>query len=366
MVRINPINLHDAAKDAEARTGSYLRPQSGNKLQLFKDYELKVQPRKDRFVVSVAVHAASLVVLLEVLAWLPGTRIQPDTYSREIPLVAPVPPAMVRKKRITLPPAKVLAKLEAPKIVAPPPPKPVELVRVTPPVIQPEKKEVAPSPEVVKAVQPKKEILVNTFASGSSAPPTLQKPARQVQTGGFGDPNGVRGTSDKGQLRAAALGSFDLPAGPGNGNGTGGSRGAKGAIASSGFGDGVAGPGSGDHGRKGQVAQAGFTQVAAAAPPPKPKPESDSDIKPVEILFKPRPVYTEEARKLHVEGEVLMQVTFSAAGHLQGMHVMRGLGHGLDEAAQRAAAQIKFRPALRDGQALDSTALVHIVFELAE
>lgn len=180
---------------------------------------------------------------------------------------------------------------------------------------------------------------------------------------------GVRGTSDKGQLRAAALGSFDLPSGPGTGNGTGGTRGAKGTVASAGFGNGVAGPGSGDRGRRGgqtaQAGQAGFDQVAAPATP-KPRQEVKAAMTPVEILYKPKPVYTDEARRLHVEGEVLMEVTFSANGRLQDMRVVRGLGHGLDEAAQRAAAQIKFRPARRDGQPLDSTAFVHIVFELAE
>jgi hypothetical protein len=37
----------------------------------------------------------------------------------------------------------------------------------------------------------------------------------------------------------------------------------------------------------------------------------------------------------------------------------------LDEAATRAAEQIRFKPALRDGQPADSTAVLHIVFQLA-
>jgi len=57
---------------------------------------------------------------------------------------------------------------------------------------------------------------------------------------------------------------------------------------------------------------------------------------------------------------------FTASGELRIQRVVRGLGHGLDEAAQRAAEQIRFRPAKRDGQAYDSVALVHINFELAE
>ena len=51
---------------------------------------------------------------------------------------------------------------------------------------------------------------------------------------------------------------------------------------------------------------------------------------------------------------------------MQIQQVVRGLGHGLDEAALRAAQQIKFHPARRNGEPYDSTALVHIVFELAD
>jgi len=47
------------------------------------------------------------------------------------------------------------------------------------------------------------------------------------------------------------------------------------------------------------------------------------------------------------------------------VRVIRGLGHGLDEAAVQAAQQIHFKPALQDGQPADSTAVLHIVFQLA-
>ena len=87
--------------------------------------------------------------------------------------------------------------------------------------------------------------------------------------------------------------------------------------------------------------------------------------KPVEIVFKPKPDYTEEARKLRVEGEVLVNVLFKASGEISVVDVVHGLGHGLDEAAVRAAQQIRFKPALRAGQAVDWTATVHISFQLA-
>ena len=85
----------------------------------------------------------------------------------------------------------------------------------------------------------------------------------------------------------------------------------------------------------------------------------------VEILSKPRPVYSEEARRRRIEGEVLLAILFAASGQVRVLRIVRGLGDGLDENAIAAAEGIRFRPAERAGVAADSTAIVHIVFQLA-
>jgi len=349
-------------------------------------HELPAARRQGAFAWSVLLHAAGIVLVVGIVRWMPAPRVE-NRESRITPLYAPqiearqpeIPPV----KKITLPPPKVLAKLTPPKITAPPvepprieeKPKPVEVAQFkTPePVIpKPEPKKAvvvgafSQANEVVAPFRPKKEIVTETFAPGSSAQATLQKPPREVQTGGFGDPNGVKGTSErKGVLTVASLGAFDLPAGPGHGNGTGGSRGVVGTVASSGFGGTAAGSGQGDRQRTGTVSPAAFGAMTMAAPAPKPRAEDKPSVMPVEVFYKPVPVYTPEARDLHLEGEVLVRVTFGAGGDLRVEQVVRGLGHGLDESALRAAQQIRFRPARRNGQPYDSTALVHIVFELA-
>lgn len=103
-----------------------------------------------------------------------------------------------------------------------------------------------------------------------------------------------------------------------------------------------------------------------AGPSPKSK-VAEPAVKtiPAEITFKPRPVYTEEGRRLKVEGEVLIEVVFSATGQIRILRVVQGLGHGLDESAMRAAEQIQFKPALKNGQPSDFQAVLHIVFQLA-
>lgn len=88
-------------------------------------------------------------------------------------------------------------------------------------------------------------------------------------------------------------------------------------------------------------------------------------LTPLEILSKPKPEFTVDARAKNIEGEVLLEVEFTALGTIRVLRVMRGLGHGLDENAVAAAEGIRFRPAARDGAAVNSTALVHIVFQLA-
>src|SRR2546428_13455474 len=69
--------------------------------------------------------------------------------------------------------------------------------------------------------------------------PTTTKPAAAIQTGGFGDPNGVPAKENRGgAVNIGQAGSFDLPTGSGHGNGVGGAT--PGVVASAGFGNGVA------------------------------------------------------------------------------------------------------------------------------
>jgi TonB family protein len=167
------------------------------------------------------------------------------------------------------------------------------------------------------------------------------KPGPAVQTGGFGDVNGVPASDHRGLANINEKGSPDSPYGSGHGNAMFGSN--SGVVTRSGFGNLVA--------------------TGAAKAPGTAKLSSGANA-PVEITYKPKPDYTEEGRKQKINGEVRLQVLFSADGRVRVMRVLQGLGYGLDEQAVKAAEQIKFKPALREGQPTDSTALVHIIFEL--
>jgi TonB family protein len=223
----------------------------------------------------------------------------------------------------------------------------------------------APELKIANAVRPQ---LVHTGDfGGSSQKPTVNAAVEKVQTGGFGDPNGLQGTGRQGaKLYSASTGSFDLPAGAGQGNGSGGAKGIKGTVASTDFGSGIATGGKGNGRSNGSIATGGFGAEQVVHGGPKiAQADSGPASTPVEITFKPNPVYTDDARNLKLEGEVLLEVSFLANGTLHVNRVVRGLGHGLDEAAVAAANKIRFKPALRSGAPIDSTAIVHVTFQLA-
>ncbi len=276
----------------------------------------------------------------------------------EAPVIQPWKPQPPPEKKKEVVKREVIKK-EPPKVepVVLPKPKIYNPV-ITSPIAKSVPRKIAPTPQIVAKALP-------DVSLGSSAIPTLKKPREAVQTGGFGDPNGVpdNGKRDR-NPNIARAGGFDMPAGEGYGNGTGGKNGARGVVASAGFGNGVATGGSGG-GPRGSVQQGLFaSQQAASGPRVKPA-AAVSNTKPVVILSVPRPVYTQEGRAKKIEGTVLLQVVFTASSEVKVERIVQGLGYGLDEAAEAAARQIRFRPAEQDGQPVDFSAIARIEFELA-
>ena len=334
------------------------------------------RPPWKEFLFSMVTQGGALALLLWVGIFGPEIIKPPTRVLEAITLVTTPPP-------VNHQPAPVKEfKVPMPKIVEPNPealrmPTALPKVKTEPvPETQAPRVEMAtvkPNLPAPAPVIPRRVVQTNVFSTGSSATPTMAAAPQQVQTGGFGDPNGVpaKDSNSNKPANIAQLGSFDLPAGPGYGNGTGGAKGAKGVVASTGFGDGVAtGDGSGTVNASrgnGAVRTAGFGD-ADSKPVASNKPkqaEVTPKLIPAEILSKPVPAYTDEARRMKVEGEVLLEVVLEASGKVRVLRVVRGLGHGLDESAVRAAEQISFKPAMRDGQPADSTAVLHIIFQLA-
>lgn len=82
------------------------------------------------------------------------------------------------------------------------------------------------------------------------------------------------------------------------------------------------------------------------------------------IMTKPKPKYTEIARRNRIEGVVFLLVVFSIDKTIKNIKVVRGLGYGLEEEAIKATHQITFTPGQKDGQEVNVSAGLEYSFSL--
>ncbi len=138
------------------------------------------------------------------------TELVPRPSLRPEPLPKPKPLPLHAK---LLPAAPVF---EKPKLVVP---KEIRASKPQPQEIEPPKVAMNNfAPAVLKQTSGARPVLIHTgdFA-GSSVKPTVNAPIEKVQTGGFGDPNGLKPSDNRkpnGKLVAAVAGWFDMPVGP--------------------------------------------------------------------------------------------------------------------------------------------------------
>jgi TonB family protein len=284
---------------------------------------------------SVAVH----VVLFTVIALMPrrAQTIDGPALPVEIVFAAPMPDIPETPPR------------PAPR-TPPPKPKPRPEPRVEPP------------PPVAEAPKPLPKPVVPEIEAAPVAKVEPPRPRPAVRTGLLdAEPSGpaiVASRSSRSTIVASS--GFDASAGASS------SPGRTGHVMDVAF---ESAPTSRGGSRRsgGVVKETGFGEEAAVAAPRKREPERPASAldSEVEILSKPKPVYTEEARGLRLEGDVVLDVVFDAAGVVRVLGVAQGLGHGLDEAAIVAARKIQFNPARRDGAPVDHQAKLRVVFRLA-
>ncbi|MFZ0662832.1 MAG: energy transducer TonB [Acidobacteriaceae bacterium] len=340
--------------------------------------------RYGSFGVSLAVNAAVLgLAILFSIAGVHEVKKQQISSILIFPTTQPKPiPPPVPRIHVYAPPPKVL--LEPPKIQLPKPKPVVEPPKMEEVKMWEEAPRLAPAPplRVTPPPQPK----VGLF---SSVHPTLVANNRvrpSTKTGGFGDPNGIRPNPNANRpATIAAVGSFQASPGigdPGAGaarrgsvhgvdfgsgvvNGVAGGRDTRGTVASAGFSKGVVG-GTGKPGGTGRaVEKSGFGGTGFGNAVPARRQQEMAQTTPLVLLSKPRPGYTEEARKMKIQGDVTLQVRFTASGQVEVLRVVSGLGYGLDRLAQSAARRIHFKPATRDGHPVDEVTVIHVTFQLA-
>jgi len=225
-------------------------------------------------------------------------------------LKMPVPPPRAERKA----PIKLIKRTPSPvppvRRTPPPPPRPVE--RRLPPV---------PTPRIEPIqVDPPK----------PTPPPAVQAPVVPVPADPV-DTAGVLGRS-----------ATTTPSnGPGSGGGVGSGTG-------TGIGEGQGagiGPGTGG-GTGGGPFQPG------------------SGIDPPQLLREVHPVYTDDARRRAIEGDVVLEIVVRRDGTVGSLRVIRSLGAGLDQKAVDAVRQWRFGPARRQGVPVEVVVEVSVEFKL--
>jgi protein TonB len=83
-----------------------------------------------------------------------------------------------------------------------------------------------------------------------------------------------------------------------------------------------------------------------------------------EVIHKEEPEYSDEARKAHWEGVVVIRIDVDVDGRPTNIQVVRSVGLGLDEKAVEAVRNWRFRPALAGNQPVVAPAMIEVGFRL--
>jgi TonB family protein len=339
-------------------------------------FGLLPQPERNpaSVITSTVINGMILMTILYVGAMARQT-INQHRYEETMLILPAKEPPPAPKVKISPPPPPKLprVKFEAPKINLPKPEpkpelKPIQMeAKLSAPAIK------AGRPAVILAPQPKSVLAAAAMPAQDSHVKLSTAPVHFGQTFGVTpNPNASRPATvaaignPYGGMRGPAVASHGRVGSTGFGNGTrsGSIAGIVGKVASAGIPGGTGTARVGPPEGRGKVASVGIpsaptAQVAASRITAEPKSTN------LEVLSKPAVQYTSEARQLKVQGDVILRVTFTANGQVVVRGVMHGLGYGLDEEARRVAQQIRFRPATRNGQAVDMTTNITITFQLA-
>jgi TonB family protein len=367
---------------ASARASYDLPPEPPTRMQVNRPQvraNFGLLPEPERSPASFITSAVVNLIILAAVIYVGMTArrvIQAHRYEQTeliFPTTPPPPPAPLKMKMP--PPPKVETpkmpevKLDAPKINMPkiekkPDLKPLQMEAKT---ALPTVKQAKPS--IILAPQPKAALTAAAPAQVPQAKPSTA-PVHLGETFGVTpNPNASRPATvaaignPYGGMEGPAVAPRGVVGSAGIGNGTkaGSNAGTVGKVASAGI---PGGTGTSATYTGGKVASAGIPAIQAAVAPT-PVVTAAPKATTLEVISKPPVQYTSEARALRVQGDVVLRVTFTAAGQVLVQGVIHSLGHGLDEEARRVAEQIRFHPATKNGQAVDLTTNITITFQLA-
>jgi TonB family protein len=303
----------------------------------------RARDRGVAFGAGVAANSILVLILACVRFEAPASRIlRRESATRLVPPTPRRRPIAIHRRFIQPPPTAIAAqpvlevRIPAPAVLAPPVPAPVLPAGGAQPdtIAGSSRSGRVPPPD---SHRPRLIVPATRFPAAADAQPQGRSAGRDtVDAGLFGAPRPIAGAAATRPPARAEPSDF-----------------------------GSASPASGrQNGRRAVGSTSAFDAVPVSAPASKAL-DRAPPFHSVEILSKPRPEYSEEARRMGIEGDVLLEVLFRADGTLRVERVLQSLGYGLDERAIRAAEGIRFQPAARAGAAVDQLATVRIRFQLA-
>ncbi|MGH9486043.1 MAG: energy transducer TonB [Terriglobales bacterium] len=314
--------------------------------------------------VSLAVQAVLTAAMISGLIFGPPRPLPPPLHRVQVELLTPalptpvLPPASrpyIRPRRAPLPRFQRLRRVLAPRPPSPPARRPT-LTLPQPPQVHLQLSQL-PLPLLRKAAPP---LRIGQFGSPHGIPPRVATPVPAPVLGSFGRARSAPDPPDPPPTAKPGTAALNRPAATSPRS----ARPGAGGVKTAGFG-------------------AATTASAAPAPSPvlrlhvfgaprtqltplhSPAAAAPRSFQPPQVLFWPQAAYTADAVQDHVQGEVVLQVRLCANGSIQVLSVVHGLGHGLDHSAIAAVQRLRFRPARRQGRAVDWTVLVRIQFRLA-
>lgn len=148
-----------------------------------------------------------------------------------------------------------------------------------------------------------------------------------------------------------------------------GSAGSSGGVGEGGNGTGTGGGGGGGTGDAGAPGPARPVEKTLAKPAPAgAAPDLAAEI----AAWKPKPtarvkpVYPDEARSSEIEGTVTVEAIVDCSGKVKSASLVKGLGHGLDEAALTAVKKTDFEPAPRCVAGFQKPMKINYAFRLGD
>ncbi|MGC1781575.1 MAG: energy transducer TonB [Acidobacteriaceae bacterium] len=109
--------------------------------------------------------------------------------------------------------------------------------------------------------------------------------------------------------------------------------------------------------------------IAAVPPDMHPRPASrfivvSSAVANSRIIHQVPPIYPLEARQQRIQGTVVLSAVIDKNGEVQELHLIQSAGSLLDEAAQQAVRQWKYKPTVLDGVPVEVKTMISVVFTL--